>query len=274
MAFVRSFARAFPRSKQPKGIASKLKKSTSLTPPSPVVQPVADPTSWSWGWTPPAHTKPSQDPRTGLGGTTGEEEYEIPVKLGKLLESDEVVRLLESNGALDIKVIKIPDSRLDNIDEMVLATGRAATHLRRLAIMVVGALKKRGLSETIAPGVTGAEGQDCDDWMIVDCGNFAVQLMDAHTRRSLNLEEHWKNLNAVIVPHAGTAEEREDRIDSMTAAMPVPDDYNVGTQSEFESMAKKFGVDQREFSQTGEGEGAKEKDLGGSRGERGRRWKA
>lgn len=52
-------------------------------------------------------------------------------------------------------------------------------------------LKQRGISEREAPGVTGAEGYDCDDWMIVDAGNLIVHLMEPRQRKALALEDHW-----------------------------------------------------------------------------------
>jgi ribosomal silencing factor RsfS len=45
-------------------------------------------------------------------------------------------------------------------------------------------LKRRKL--TGAPGITGAEGYDCDDWMIVDCWNLIVHVMEANYRKVLN----------------------------------------------------------------------------------------
>ncbi len=39
--------------------------------------------------------------------------------------------------------------------------------------------------------MTGAEGYDCDDWMIVDGGNLIVHLMEPRQRKALALEAHW-----------------------------------------------------------------------------------
>ena len=48
---------------------------------------------------------------------------------------------------------------------MVFCTGRSGAHLRSLADVLVRALKARRLEAT-APGATGAEGAECDDWMV------------------------------------------------------------------------------------------------------------
>jgi Ribosomal silencing factor during starvation len=53
--------------------------------------------------------------------------------------------------------------------------------LQRLSDILTYALKKRKLY--MAPGITGAEGYDCDDWMIVDCWNLIVHVFEAGYRQ-------------------------------------------------------------------------------------------
>lgn len=43
-------------------------------------------------------------------------------------------------------------------------------------------------------GITGAEGIDCDDWMLVDCDNLIVHFMTAEARQELDLETHWETI--------------------------------------------------------------------------------
>lgn len=196
MAFVRSFVRSLPRKKSSE-IISGVQRAAALSPlvrpAAPAALPQVEPatildnkeegdSSWSWGWTPPARAKLADGDNSSASGLESGA-YEIPVEVGKLLESHEVVQLLESHGAVNVETVPITDARLESIEEMIFATGRAPTHLRRLASRIVGSLKTRQLSKSVAPGVTGAEGRDCDDWMLVDCGNLVVHLMDSHTRR-------------------------------------------------------------------------------------------
>lgn len=49
--------------------------------------------------------------------------------------------------------------------------------------------------------MTGAEGYDCDDWMIVDAGNLIVHLLEPRQRKALALEAHW---GAADFPHGST----------------------------------------------------------------------
>lgn len=43
-------------------------------------------------------------------------------------------------------------------------------------------------------GITGAEGIDCDDWMLVDCDNLIVHFMTSEARQELDLETHWETV--------------------------------------------------------------------------------
>lgn len=44
--------------------------------------------------------------------------------------------------------------------------------------------------------MTGAEGYDCDDWMLVDCDNMIVHVMMEETRQELDLEAYWSNVTS------------------------------------------------------------------------------
>ena len=55
-----------------------------------------------------------------------------------------------------------------------------------------------------------------------------VQLMDARTRRSLNLEHHWSGAATFVIEQGGGADAVEARTDDLVEAFPVPDDYDLG----------------------------------------------
>jgi hypothetical protein len=67
---------------------------------------------------------------------------------------------------------------------------------------------------------------------LVDCGNLYVQLMDARTRRALQLEKNWKDAPLFMVAQGGGEDEVEARIDALVEAFPVPDDYDLGPGDE------------------------------------------
>jgi len=86
----------------------------------------------------------------------------VPVLARQELTRHEVEEALAAEGGLDVTTVAVQAGRLETVTHMVFATGRSAAHLRRLADVIVRALKDRELTEAV--GYTGAEGYDCDDW--------------------------------------------------------------------------------------------------------------
>merc|ERR1711862_860401 len=131
-------------------------------------------------------------------GTRRKKLEEEKVKLPKilhhtLLSSKEIISCLDSLGGIDTELIApIPELLVDGI---IITTGITTTHNRHLAQTLVRILRDRKLQECGVIGAKlGAEGgtKDIDDdWIVVDCGSFAVHIMDEYTRRSLNLEDLW-----------------------------------------------------------------------------------
>eukprot|EP00903_Cladosiphon_okamuranus_P009753 g9272.t1 len=134
----------------------------------------------TWTWSTPSPNRP------GRGGA------EIPVIPRKNLTVDEVVGAIEAQGATDVRAIDLRGKGAGMGDFMVFSTATTPLHMRRLANMIVQALKRRKLVN--AMGITGAEGIDCDDWMLVDCDNLIVHFMTAEARQELDLETHWETV--------------------------------------------------------------------------------
>ncbi|CAN0048735.1 unnamed protein product, partial [Discosporangium mesarthrocarpum] len=147
------------------------------------------PGSRTWTWSTPT-------PRRSRRG-----DPIIPVKPRVAITIEEAVHALESNGALDVQVISIVNKSNHMGEAMIFCTGNTPTHMRRLADIFVQALKKREL--TLAMGYTGAEGYDCDDWILVDCDNFIVHVMEAAARVEYALEEHWENMPDISTSELG-----------------------------------------------------------------------
>ena len=135
-----------------------------------------------------------------------------------LFTTTELTTSLSAQGATDIHIIET--SKLKKVhgvgigcNYIMLATGRNASHIRVLADSVVRNLKARKLNERNVVGASlGAEGGEDifsnkrnrnrarrkgatntsgkmdDDWMVVDCENIHVHIMEEFTRRCLNIE--------------------------------------------------------------------------------------
>lgn len=115
---------------------------------------------WTWGWAPPANASLASGSTQRILGKS--QRHVVPVLPRQELTQHEVEEALKAEGGVDVKTVRLQAGRLENVTHMVFATGRSAVHLRRLADVIVRALKDRELSE--AAGFTGAEGYDCDDW--------------------------------------------------------------------------------------------------------------
>lgn len=174
-----------------------------------------------------------------------------------LFTTAELEASLAAQGATDIHVIDT--SKFDAVhgagigcNYMMLVTGRNASHIRVLADSCVKNLKRRRLNERNVIGASlGAEGGEDifsnkqsrnrarrngavnisgkvdDDWIVVDCENIHVHILEETTRKCLNIEGLWDLSN----PHSdGSVMRRidledDDAIDSYVANNPIPDHY-------------------------------------------------
>jgi len=146
---------------------------------------------------------------------------QIPVVIHTLLTASELISSLIAQGGTDVRVIDT--SEFESVhgvgigcDTILLVTGRNPSHIRVMADSIVRNLKARRLHERGVMGaMQGAEGgQDVftnrrsrnrarrhgaantsgridDDWMVVDCDNIHVHVMEETTRRCLNIESLW-----------------------------------------------------------------------------------
>ena len=98
---------------------------------------------------------------------------------------DFVVEQLEEIKAKDIKVIEL---REDNTiaDYMVICSGTSSRHVKSIAILLIKALKERNTPPM------GIEGEDVSEWVLVDCGDVIVHVMQPTTRDYYQLEKLWE----------------------------------------------------------------------------------
>ena len=185
-----SFTRAFsstahppepPKRKRGRPPGSKTKPSPAAAPSLPAAQTPGVASLWSW-------VPPPSSPQ-GLDGR--EDDEVIEVRKGVLLTGKEIQEALVRLGGEDVVVVPLLE-KLDTITELVIVTGRSVRQIQKMANVVVHALKARGLKQAL--GISGAEGEREDDWVLVDCYNCVVHLMLPGTRAELGLEDHWGKL--------------------------------------------------------------------------------
>jgi ribosome-associated protein len=142
--------------------------------------------------------------------TTGQ----IVTKVGVPLTAEEIVEALRQERGVDVRVVALA-GRSNLADALVFATGRSVPHMRKMADMVSRALRKRRL-----PGVDATvEARDMDDWMLVDCGNVIVSVMDADAREVFDLERFWEGMVEGKDPYEGMTYEQ------WLEKNPIPDKW-------------------------------------------------
>ncbi|MEX2132000.1 MAG: ribosome silencing factor [Pseudohongiellaceae bacterium] len=100
-------------------------------------------------------------------------------KLSKL-----VIKALEDMKGQSIVCLDV--RRLTQItDYMVVVTGTSTTHIRALADKVIKDAKAASCK------VTGIEGREQSEWVLVDLGGVVVHIMLAPVRALYKLEDLW-----------------------------------------------------------------------------------
>lgn len=181
-----------------------------------------------------------------------------------LFTYSELTSSLSAQGATDVRILDVSDYEdLYGVgmgcSYLMVVTGRNSSHIRVLADSIVRNLRARKLNER---GVVGASqgvegGYDIfsnkrsrarasksgntntsarieDDWMVVDCGNIHVHILEESTRKSLDIESLW-NLSD---PNSEGSKlrrvnwENEDEVDTYVAENPVPEAYAARMRNE------------------------------------------
>ena len=94
------------------------------------------------------------------------------------------VNALEAIKARDITLLDV--RKLTTLyDTLVVATAESSRQVRALAQHVREAMKAAGGT------IVGVEGEESGEWVLVDCGEIVVHIMQPAVRRYYNLEELW-----------------------------------------------------------------------------------
>lgn len=168
------------------------------------------PEGQSWNWVPPRQTDESMQ---GL--------YTIPVEKGVPLPAEEVKKALESQGADDVIILPLIEKQL-NIEKFVIASGKSARHLRKMANSLTVAMKAREL--TSVKRTTVIEGDQDDDWQLVDCQSFLVHLLLPDTRKRIDLESHWSMHERPVIAYNKNENEYEKQFSKLLDEYPLPEE--------------------------------------------------
>ena len=106
------------------------------------------------------------------------------MRLNKLQQT--AVSALEDIKARDITVLDV--RRITSFyDSMIIASAESHRQGKALAHHVRDKLKEAGAT------IIGIEGEETGEWVLVDCGDIVVHIMQPAIRAYYNLEELWQN---------------------------------------------------------------------------------
>jgi ribosome-associated protein len=106
------------------------------------------------------------------------------MRLNKLEKT--AVAALEDIKARDIVIFDV--RKLTSLyDTMILATAESARQTKALASSVQEKMKAAG------GRILGVEGEQSGEWVLVDCGDLIVHIMQPAVRQYYNLEELWSH---------------------------------------------------------------------------------
>ncbi len=100
--------------------------------------------------------------------------------LAKLIKNE-----LNELQAIELKEIDVKD-KTSVTDLIIITTGRSSRHVKSLGSKLVEKLKQHQQSPLSVSGL------DQGDWVLVDCGDVIVHIMQAETRGFYNLEGMWE----------------------------------------------------------------------------------
>ena len=171
---------------------------------------------------------------------------EIPIRIGRLLTSDEIISCLTQLGGINVQLIT-PKKNLKEYlgwKGLILCTGTSPSHIRILSQTIVSHLQKRNLAKYgVIGAMYGREGGEKkrrikknrigrsdaissngdDGWVTVDCRNYILHVQDEVTRKAIDLEGLWSGEAGEVLRRVDCAD--EEIVDDYVAENPIPEEY-------------------------------------------------
>lgn len=98
--------------------------------------------------------------------------------------SDHILSVLEEHSAQDTVTIDIR-GKSSVADYMIVTSGRSNRHVGALSDYVLKSLKERGHKSL------GVEGNEANDWVLIDVGDVILHIFRPEVRVFYNLEKIW-----------------------------------------------------------------------------------
>lgn len=120
------------------------------------------------------------------------------------------VAALEEVKAQDIQVLDVR-KMTSMCDSMIIASAQSTRQVKALADNVRDRMKEAGAT------IIGVEGEQASEWVLVDCGDIVVHVMQPAVRAHYKLEELWTAPLARSRARAAAAPEGAPAATSATA---------------------------------------------------------
>lgn len=102
-----------------------------------------------------------------------------------------IAKLLEDSKAKNVEVIKVA-GLCSWGDYIVIATGTSETHIRGLKTEV-----KKLVLESGDDIRNPRQRDDTSGWVLFDCGDYIINLMDEESRSFYDLENRWTDAEVI-----------------------------------------------------------------------------
>ena len=90
----------------------------------------------------------------------------------------------EEIKAQDIQVLDVR-KMTSMCDSMIIASAQSTRQVKAIGVNVRDRMKEAGAS------IIGVEGEEASEWVLVDCGDIVVHVMQPAVRAHYKLEELW-----------------------------------------------------------------------------------
>ena len=98
-----------------------------------------------------------------------------------------IKKILDDNKATNIVIIDLKD-KSSIADYMVVASGTSSRHIQAVSEITVQSLKKLGIKNCTI------EGQESDDWKLIDAIEVVIHIFHPEKRALYNLEKMWEDI--------------------------------------------------------------------------------
>jgi ribosome-associated protein len=148
------------------------------------------------------------------------------IEIDSTLKRDLLLDALEDRKAEEIVVLDLRDKDVLLADFFMICTGRSVPHIRAIAEHVLERAKDElHFRPTVA-------GEAVAEWILIDCGDVIIHVMDEASRERYKLEDFWT-----------TSQPKG-------ALPPRPGDLPPGDESDLENLAFEddtFGEEDEKF---------------------------